>query len=49
MRAYLHYHRGRACIVWLDSHDEPLPVLDTRRAWRSTIYRQPKLCKAKAA
>lgn len=43
MRAYLHYLHGRACIVWLDSHDEPLPVLDTRRAYRKTIYRMPKM------
>lgn len=43
MRAYLHYHRGRAYIVWLDSQDEPLPALDTRRAYRKTIYRRPRL------
>lgn len=49
MRAQLHYHRARACIVWLDSHGDPIPVLDTRRAYRLTIYRQPKLCKVKSA
>lgn len=49
MRAHLHYHRNLACIVWLDSKNEPLPVLDTRRAWRRTVYRQPKLSKRRAA
>lgn len=42
MRAYLHHHRGRAYIVFTDSQGEPLPLLDTRRAWRKTIYRRPK-------
>jgi hypothetical protein len=43
MKARLHYHRNRACIVWLDSKAQGLPVLDTRRARRVTIYRRPKL------
>lgn len=49
MRAHLHYHRGRACIVWLDSHGDPLPVLDTRRAWRRTVYRRPRLARGRRA
>lgn len=43
MRAHLHYHRNLACIVFLDSKGHGFPVLDTRRAWRATIYRMPKL------
>jgi hypothetical protein len=43
VKARLHYHRGQPCIVFLDSHGDALPVPDTRRAWRVTIYRRPKL------
>jgi hypothetical protein len=43
MRARLEYHHNRACIVWLDSKGAGYPVPDTRRAWRVTIYRRPKL------
>jgi hypothetical protein len=49
MRAYLHHHRGRTSIVFTDSKGAGLPVLDTRRAWRDVVYRQPKPCKRRAA
>lgn len=49
MRAYIHYLHGRACIVFTDTHGEPLPVLDTRRAWRPVVYRVPKPDKRRTA
>jgi hypothetical protein len=40
-RARLSRLKGRRYFVWLDSHGEPLPVSDSRTAWRPVIYRPP--------
>lgn len=37
----LRHVRGRLAFVWLDRHGDGYPVLDTRRAYRSAIYRNP--------
>jgi hypothetical protein len=41
MKARLLRLRGRRCLVWLDSKGQALPVADTRRAWRTLVYRPP--------
>jgi hypothetical protein len=40
-RARLSRLKGRRYFVWFDSHGEPLPVSDSRTAWRPVIYRPP--------
>lgn len=49
MRARIHYHRGADYIVWLDSHGDALPPPDMRRAWRTAVYRIPRLLSRREA
>jgi hypothetical protein len=41
MKARLQHIRGRLAFVWLDRNGDGYPVLDTSRAYRPAIYRNP--------